>query len=86
MPSIIPVKDLKNATSVSSLCHQSNEPIFITKNGYGDMVIMSMEVYEQLIFKKTLYEKIEDGEKQFKTGKYKPASQAVAEIQVKYGL
>ena len=43
MPQIIPIKDLKNTSDISDLCHVSEEPIFITKNGYGDMVIMSME-------------------------------------------
>ena len=45
MPQIIPIKDLKNTSEVSELCHKSDEPIFVTKNGYGDMVIMSMEAY-----------------------------------------
>lgn len=47
MPQIIPIKDLKNTSEVSELCHKSDEPIFVTKNGYGDMVIMSMEAYER---------------------------------------
>lgn len=42
MPQIIPIRDLKNTGEISQMCHASNEPIFITKNGYGDMVIMSM--------------------------------------------
>ena len=50
MAEIIPIKELKNTASISERCHQSNEPIFITKNGYGDMVIMSMETYEKSNF------------------------------------
>lgn len=46
MPSIIPMKNLKDTAAVSRLCNESSEPIFVTKNGYGDMVLMSMEVYE----------------------------------------
>ena len=46
MPQIIPIKDLKNTSEISDMCHKSDEPIYITKNGYGDMVIMSMEIYE----------------------------------------
>jgi len=46
MPQIVPIRDLKNTSTISNLCHETNEPIFITKNGYGDMVIMSMETYE----------------------------------------
>jgi len=49
MSQIIPIRDLKNTTTVSELCHNSNEPIFITKNGYGDMVIMSNEYYDKYV-------------------------------------
>ena len=46
MPQIIPIKDLKNTSEISDMCHKTEEPIYVTKNGYGDMVIMSMEIYE----------------------------------------
>lgn len=46
MPQIIPIKDLKNTSEISDMCHKVAEPIYVTKNGYGDMVIMSMETYE----------------------------------------
>lgn len=48
MPQIRPITDLRNTTEIAELCHAKNEPIFITKNGYGDLVIMSMETYEAL--------------------------------------
>ncbi len=47
MPKIVPVRDLKNTAVISQLCNESNEPIFITKNGYGDMVLMNMKLYEE---------------------------------------
>ena len=53
MPQIIPIKELKNTSEISEMCHGKDEPIYITKNGYGDMVIMSMEVYEQMMRKIT---------------------------------
>ena len=49
MPQIKPITELRNTTEISELCHAKNEPIFITKNGYGDLVIMSMETYEALL-------------------------------------
>ena len=49
MPQIRPITDLRNTTEISNLCHAGREPIFITKNGYGDMVIMSMEAYDELL-------------------------------------
>lgn len=48
MPRIRPITDLRNTNEISEACHAKKEPIFITKNGYGDMVIMSIETYEQL--------------------------------------
>lgn len=47
MPRIIPIRDLKNTTQISQMCKESKEPIFVTKNGYGDMVVMSLEAYEE---------------------------------------
>lgn len=47
MAKIIPIRDLKDTTKVSEMCHASNTPIYITKNGYSDSVIMSNEVYER---------------------------------------
>ena len=49
MPQIIPIKDLKNTSEISDMCHKTDEPIYVTKNGYGDMVIMSMETYDELL-------------------------------------
>ncbi len=49
MPQIRPITDLRNTTEISDICHAKREPVFITKNGYGDLVIMSMEAYEDLI-------------------------------------
>lgn len=49
MPQIRPITDLRNTTEISNVCHARREPVFITKNGYGDMVIMSMETYEEML-------------------------------------
>lgn len=42
MPKIIPIRELRDTMMISELCHNTEEPIFITKNGYGDMVIIQM--------------------------------------------
>lgn len=52
MPQIRPITDLRNTTEISELCHARREPVFITKNGYGDLVIMSIETYEALAEKR----------------------------------
>ena len=48
MPRIKPITYLRNTTEISEMCHEKHEPIFITKNGYGDLVVMSIEAYEEL--------------------------------------
>lgn len=63
MPQIIPIKDLKNTSEISDMCHKANEPIYITKNGYGDMVIMSMEIYEDTMRQLAMYRDSDPSEK-----------------------
>ncbi|MCL2655559.1 MAG: type II toxin-antitoxin system Phd/YefM family antitoxin [Coriobacteriia bacterium] len=63
MPQIIPVRDLKKTSELSEMCHRSEEPIFITKNGYGDMVIMSIDTYEKALFLNDVSQKLEEGAK-----------------------
>ncbi|HLQ98619.1 MAG TPA: prevent-host-death protein [Candidatus Dormibacteraeota bacterium] len=47
MPEIRPIKDLRNTNETSKLCHARNEPVYITKNRYGHLVVMSMETYKE---------------------------------------
>ncbi len=47
MPVIMPIKELRNTTEISNLAHKSQEPIFITRNGYSDLVVMSSELYDK---------------------------------------
>lgn len=49
MPQIRPITDLRNTTEISEICHSKREPLFITKNGYGDLVVMSIETYEEML-------------------------------------
>ena len=49
MPQIRPITDLRNTNEISELCHARREPLFITKNGYGDLVVMTIEAYEEMI-------------------------------------
>lgn len=69
MPQIIPIRDLKNTSKISQMCKESNDPIYITKNGYGDMVIMSMEVYKEKMFMLDVYDRLMAAEEQIKSGK-----------------
>ena len=49
MPIIMPIKDLRNTNEISKVAHREQEPIFITKNGYSDLVVMSSELYDKFI-------------------------------------
>ena len=86
MPQIIPIKDLKNTAEISDMCHKTEEPIYVTKNGYGDMVIMSMETYESTMRRIAMYRDIEISGKQIETGQVKDARTALRETREKYSL
>lgn len=49
MPQIRPITDLRSTTEISEICHASRESLFITKNEYGDLVVMSIEAYEEIV-------------------------------------
>ena len=86
MPQIIPIKDLKDTANISELCHTLNEPIYVTKNGYGDMVLMSMDYYEAMRKKWEIYTDLETSEEQIAQGKTKDAKIALQSVRTKYGL
>jgi len=86
MPQIIPIRDLKNTGEISQLCHESNEPIYITKNGYGDMVIMSMQTFEERMFMQDVYSKLADSESDVDTGNTKNAKASLKQIREKHGV
>ena len=86
MPQIIPIKDLKNTSEISDMCHKAGEPIYVTKNGYGDMVIMSMETYEEMRKQISVYRDIEISERQVETGHVRDAREALQELKTKYSI
>ena len=86
MPQIIPIKDLKDTAKVSEMCHKSSEPIFVTQNGYGDMVLMSMEAFEEIYQKEQLYRELEISENEIRGGKTREAREALADVRKNYGL
>ena len=70
IPEIRPVSDLRNKFSdISKLVHETNEPVYLTKNGRGDMVVMSLEAYEQNLFESEIFLKLKEAEYQAATTK-----------------
>ena len=83
MPQIVPISHLKSTSEISERCHSAREPIFITKNGYGDMVLMSMENYERMT---KIYEELEESERQVEAGQTMNEREHLASVREKYGL
>ena len=68
MPHIRPISDLRNHFSdISKLVHETSEPVFLTKNGFGNMVVMSMEAYEEKNFESEIYIKLKEAELEAKS-------------------
>ena len=86
MPVIVPVRDLKDTMKISEMCHSESRPIFVTKNGYGDMVIMSMEHYQDAIGRYEIYAKLAEAKNEIAAGKGKNARRSLAGLRRKYGV
>lgn len=86
MPRIVPIKELKNTATISKLVEESNEPVFVTKNGYGSMVLMSMDVYEREFARNQTIELINESIRDYKkTGKSVEGPMFIQEMKAKYG-
>ena len=86
MPRIIPIRELKNTNNISELCRSTNEPIFVTKNGYGELVVMSMETYDEQLRRLEFYQELAISEKQFEEEKTKDARASLSDLRTKYAL
>ena len=64
MPLIMPIRDLRNTSEISDIAHKEQEPIFITKNGYSDLVVMSSELYDKIARENRLDQAIYESEKE----------------------
>ena len=83
---ILPIKELRDANKISDLCNETNEPIFINKNGSGDMVVMRIKTYEEKIERIEMYENILEGLTNIKEGKVVEGISALNGLKSKYGL
>lgn len=86
MPRIIPIRDLRDTGKMSEMCSESREPIFITKNGYGDMVIMSMAVYEERMARLEMRDMILAGKAQADSGNLIDGPSAMEAIRERHGI
>lgn len=68
MPVIMPIKDLRNTSEISDMAHRMQEPIFVTKNGYSDLVVMSSELYDKFARVNRIDQAIFESEKEMEDG------------------
>jgi len=86
MLTIKPITDLRNTNEISELCNSQDEPIFITKNGYGDLVVMSIATYEKKLAALDLREKLFASEEQRRNGgKLLVGKEVFANLRAKHG-
>ena len=86
MPRIIPIRDLKDTSAISQMCSEFSDPIYITKNGYGDMVIMSMKAYKEKLCLLEAYAKLAEAEAELQDGKTVDARSALKGLRQKHSL
>ena len=83
---IVPMRDLKDTVKIESLCSTENGPVFVTKNGYGRLVVMDIDYYERTMEKlheaSALAKAVEDIE----NGDLRPGREVMAEMRGRYGL
>ncbi len=81
MPHIRSSADLRNQyNEISTFCHDYAEPVFITKNGKGDLAVMSIEAYEKLVGRFELYGLLQDGLDDIAGGSVRPLSDVIGEL------
>lgn len=83
---IIPMRDLKDTVAVEKHCAEANGPVFVTKNGYGRLVVMDIEYYEQTMRKIYEAKQINDGLSDLVSGKTTDGDMVRARLTEKYGI
>lgn len=87
MATIRPSSDLRNKyNEISEFCNKYNEPVFITKNGRGDLVVLSNAEYERLSGKHELYRLLDEGMRSVKEETGRPAEDVFTEIEKEFGF
>lgn len=83
---IVPMRDLKNTTKIEALCKETKEAVFVTKNGYGALVVMDMALYEELLQQAYEAKLINAALNDVEEGRVRDAHEAMKDIKAKYGF
>lgn len=83
---IIPMKDLKDTVEIERRCKESHEPIFVTKNGYGSLVVMDIDYYDETMRKMEEAKMLNAAYKSYEEGRVRDGKTVMKEIREEYGL
>ena len=83
---IVPMRDLKDTVKIENLCVETKAPVFVTKNGYGKLVVMDMETFEKLIADAYEARVVNEGLADLEAGRVEDCSSVIKGIRKKYGL
>lgn len=83
---IIPIRDLKNTVNIEKMCTMTKSPVFITKNGYGKLVIMDIECFEKILDQAYEARELKKGMKDIENRKVRNGNDVLNDLKTKYGL
>ena len=83
---IVPMRDLKDTVRIESLCSETKAPVFVTKNGYGKLVVMDIECFERLMNKTYEAKMLNEGLADVEAGRTKDGETVMKQIKEKYGF
>ena len=83
---IVPMRDLKDTVKIENMCSETKAPVFVTKNGYGKLVVMDIECFERLMNDVYEAKAINEGLKDLENDKVKDGNLVLNEMKAKYGF
>ncbi|MCR5488061.1 MAG: type II toxin-antitoxin system Phd/YefM family antitoxin [Lachnospiraceae bacterium] len=83
---IVPMRDLKNTVEIERKCIESNEPVFVTKNGYGRLVVMDIDYYERTMRKIGEASLINQGIADYENGRVIDGKSAMSRLRAEHGI
>lgn len=83
---IVPMRDLKNTVEIERKCAESNEPVFVTKNGYGRLVVMDIEYYERTMRKIDEARFVNKGIADYEAGRVSDGKKTLKALREKHGI
>ncbi len=86
MSKMIPIRDLKDTANISNMVKETAGPVYVTKNGYEEMVLLSVDEYEKIMVLNEVYGKLLEAERDFAEGRVRDYKDVMADMRKRYGL